>query len=140
MFEACKKFFLEEFLADLQETSLGECIELMAKNLRRVMRALSEIAGEKIDMLKYNLLYAEMLMRDERLNQSARDWAEFLNRKVLRRAKSRGEIKDVPDSFVRNVFMDIMSRATYLGSEKGKIDYCNSIIADMRTLYSLLKI
>ncbi|MBR4598374.1 MAG: TetR/AcrR family transcriptional regulator [Opitutales bacterium] len=139
VFEACKKFFFEEFFADMENMTLGGCVDFLSKNLRRVMRMLSEIAGEKIDVLKYNLLYAEMLMRDERLKAYARKWSEFLGRKVLRRAKKSGEIKDVPDSFVRNVFLDVVGRVSYLGSESGNFDYCDSIVRDMKILYNLLK-
>ena len=139
VFEACKKFFFEEFYAGMEDMTLGGCVDFLSKNLGRVMRTLSKIAGEKIDVLKYNLLYAEMLMRDERLNACARTWSAFLGRKVLRRAKASGEIKDVPDSFVRNVFLDIAGRVSYLGGGGANFDCCGSIVRDMKMLYELLK-
>ncbi|MBO5781422.1 MAG: TetR/AcrR family transcriptional regulator [Opitutales bacterium] len=139
IFESCKKFFLEEFLTDIEEISLEQCIEQFIKNLKRVIKMLSEIAGETIDVLKYNLLYAEVLMRDARLKNSARDWTLYLKKNVLSRAKKSGEIKNLPDTFIQNVFLDILSRVSYFHKEPSA-EYCiKAIINDIRIFYKLIR-
>lgn len=138
VFESCKKFFLEEFLTDVGEISLEQCIEQFIKNLKRVIKMLSEIAGEKIDVLKYNLLYAEVLMRDSRLKNSAREWSLFLKKNVLNRARKNGEIKNISDVFIQNVFLDILGRVSCL-HETLPENCINSIIRDIRTFYKLIR-
>lgn len=139
IFESCQKFFLEEFLIDIEKISLEECIEQFIKNLKRVIKNLSEIAGEHIDVLKYNLLYAEVLMRDVRLKKSAHKWTMFLTNNVLRRAKKRKEIKNLPDTFIQNAFLDIVGRVSLFHTSRDA-NYCiKSIISDIRTFYKLIR-
>lgn len=57
---------------------------------------------------------------------------------VLNRARKNGEIKNISDVFIQNVFLDILGRVSCL-HETLPENCINSIISDIRTFYKLIR-
>ena len=64
--EVCKRYFFERYFTfdvNLNEISLGDFINLAEKSAKHLFKSLENISGKKVNILRYNMLYAEVLDR-----------------------------------------------------------------------------
>lgn len=136
--EVCKRYFFERyfsFYGDLNSITLGEFIELSEKSARSLFKTLEKNSSKKIDILRYNMLYAEVVERMPEFKNYAASEIKKL-RVVLRNAIDRGEIKNLPLPFLENVFLDILGRVSCV-SKKAPLKV-SDIFKDAKCFYKLL--
>ncbi|MBS1485765.1 MAG: TetR/AcrR family transcriptional regulator [Opitutales bacterium] len=137
--EVCKRYFFERYFTfdvNLNEISLGDFINLAEKSARHLFKSLENISGKKINILRYNMLYADVLDRLPQFKDYAASEIKKM-RIVLKNAISRGEIKDLPVDFLENVLLDILGRVACLSS--GNNPKISDIFKDSKRFYKLIK-
>lgn len=136
VFEACKRFFFDGYLAsiDLGKISLRDFIA----HVICVHSSLATCGETRYDILRYNTLYSTVIMREPRFQQYA--LAEFSKAvAVINNAKKRGEIKNLPANFVGATMLSILGRTTYI-TETPSDDYVRRRIAeDLWQFYELVR-
>lgn len=136
VFEACKRFFFDGYLAsvNLGEISLKDFIA----HVIRVHSSLATCGETRYDILRYNTLYSTVIMREPRFQQYA--LAEFSKAvEVINNAKRRGEIKNLPANFVGATMLSILGRTTYI-TETPSDEYVRRRIAeDLLQFYELVR-
>ena len=110
-FEACRKYFYDRYFPDLDydKITLAEFFQ----HAQNAVRAMTNIDGEEVDILKYNTLYSAIIQSEPRFNLEAQ--IEFDKaRKVIRNAIKRGEIKKLPENFIGATILAIYGRTSYI--------------------------
>lgn len=141
VFETCKHYFFEMFFPNVDEldkVSFKEFMDRSNQNFRKLFKNFSKNSGVKISVLKYNILFIEVMKHESLFNDFIHEeYSRLLV--VLRNAKARGEIKkNVSDEFIRNVFSDIYCRATDV-FKRGEANMLEDIIRDVESFYDLIK-
>lgn len=137
--EVCKRYFFERyftFYVNLSEISLEEFMNLAEKSAKQLFKSLENISGKKVNIMRYNMLYAEVLDRLPQFKDYAASEIKKM-RIVLKNAISRGEIKDLPVDFLENVLLDILGRVACLSS--GNTPKISDIFKDSKRFYKLIK-
>ena len=109
-FEACRKYFYDRYFPDLDydKITLAEFFQ----HAQNAVRAMTNIDGEEVDILKYNTLYSAIIQSEPRFKLEAQ--IEFDKaRKVIRNAIKRGEIKTSGKFYRSNNFSHIRQDELY---------------------------
>ena len=83
-------------------------------------------------------MYSRAILRDERFKKySIEEFTKAMM--VIRKAKLRGEIKDLPEKFVGATLLSILGRTTYI-TKTPNGDYVKKrIVEDIWNFYNLIK-
>lgn len=140
LMEACRHYFYEKFFPvndDFKALSLRDFLELTNKNMSALCKIFAAAKNPKINILRYNLLYAEVM-------QNVPEFKSFIAGEmaamsvVLKNALKRGEIsKGLSEKFVGGVFYDIYCRASSAHGVGDK-EIVSQIIKDSRGFYRLV--
>lgn len=136
----CKRYFFERyftFCGDLNKISLCDFIALSQKSAKNLFESLEKLLGKKVDILRYNMLYAEVLQNEPLFLKYARNEIGKM-RIVVKNAIKNGEIKKgISPEFLENVFLDILGRVACI-SKNNKVSFSDTF-KDCITFYNLIK-
>ncbi len=136
IFAACKRYFFDGYLTDIDLDAIT--LKDFIRHIHRVEDMLLLCGKNKIDILKYNSVYSVVILREPKFLKYAQD--EFVKAvKVIRNAKKRGEIKDLPENFVGGTILAILGRTTYITKTPSDEYVRRRITEDIDTFYNLIK-
>lgn len=136
-FEACRKYFYDRYFPDLDydKITLAEFFQ----HAQNAVRAMTNIDGEEVDILKYNTLYSAIIQSEPRFKLEAQ--IEFDKaRKVISNAIKRGEIKKLPENFIGATILAIYGRTSYITATPSNAYICKRILEDIGRFYELIKL
>lgn len=138
--EVCKRYFFERyfpFKGNLDEITLYDFINLSEKSAAKLFKLLEKNLGKKINILRYNMLYAEVIDKEPLFKSYAANEIKKM-KIVLNNAIKNKEIKKLPNEFIENVFLDIMGRVTDISKDNNpKI---SDLFKDVKIFYKLLSL
>ncbi len=137
IFSACREYFYDKFFVsniDYNNLTLREFLDYSEIAISKM----TNIDGIEVGILKYNTLYSSIL-------QVSKKFAEVVDgefgkaRLVIRNAIIRGEIKNVPESFVGATILAILGRTSYITEYPSNEYICGRIVEDVNRFYDLIK-
>ncbi len=139
--QACMHYFVDRFKMPKELVENGSMLQAM-EHTARVMEAIMAEVREDLGVFnyrKYNMLYAELVLRDAAFGRRASKTFSKMY-PILENAAKRGEIRKGLDlMFVRNMFWDILCRSTYCDSSISEDDFVKKVFSDIKDFYALIK-
>lgn len=141
LFEACKLYYYERFFPegfDAGKASLKELIDVISKNMERIISGLSRPLGRELSVFDYNVMYVDALRNEPRFRRYMR--SKMLNlRTIAENAVKNSEIKKgISVEFIERVFIDIWSRCANVQDNASNRVNLARILDDIKTFYKLV--
>ena len=141
LFEACKLYYYERFFPenfDPKKASLKELLEVILKNMERIILGLPRSLGRELSVFDYNVMYFDALRNEPRFKRYMRSKMLDL-RTIVENAVKNSEIRrEISVEFVERVFTDIWSRCAHVQDNASNRVNLARIIDDIKTFYKLV--
>lgn len=136
VFEACRRYFFDRYLENIDFDNIS--LKDLLSHVSEVVVALTKLNGRDTDIIRYNTLCSNLLLRNPEFRNTALE--KFTDaRKVIRNAIKNGEIKNLPESFVGATLLAILGRTSYITATPSESYVRTRILEDIETFYKIIK-